>query len=287
MEKTRAQELAALRPDPAVHSYDRMICGPTDEPALKIRVYEPTGRSELLPGILFFHGGGFLFGSVYRQEALCQRYVKNTGCVVVSVEYRLAPGAKAPAPVEDGYAALCFLAEKGAQVGVDGNRVALAGLSAGGTIVAALSIMARDRNGPKITLQMPLYAELDWRLLSPSSRNITSPKVWCYDNNYTSWDLYLGEDKVVNAYDSPSLCQNMRGLPPLFSYVGELDPVRDENLDYWTRMMQAGVPVEGHVFPGAYHCFELGTPDAEFSQIAYDMTYRALRRAFKLSPNWE
>lgn len=278
----RAMELEGLTEDPEVHTYEKIIPGPSDAPDIKLRIYEPKGRKSLCPAVLFFHGGGFLFGSVYRQEALCQRYVKNVGCVVISVEYRLAPSWKAPAPVEDGYTALCWVAEHAKEIGVDQSRLALAGLSAGGTIVASLSMLARDRNGPKISLQLPLYGELDWRMRTKSSWEITSEKVWCYENNKTSWDLYLGEDKEVDHYDSPALCQNLKNLPPVFSYVGELDPVRDENIEFWTRLMQAGISVEGHMIPGAYHCFELGTPDAEYSRMVLDLTYAALKRAFKL-----
>ncbi len=278
--RTRAAELAACRIDAQVATSECEIPGPTGAPPIKLRIYRPAGVQEPRPGLLFFHGGGFLFGSVYRQEALCQRYVKHVGCVVVSVEYRLAPEWKAPAPVEDAYAALEWVAQHGAQIGVDHTRLAACGLSAGGTIAAALSMMIRDRKGPRLCLQMVLYAELDWRLELPSCREITSRKVWCYDYNSTSWDLYLGEDKAVDAYDSPALCGDLRDLPPLFSFVGELDPVRDENLAFWTRLMQAKVHVEGHIFPGAYHCFELGTPDAALSRQAYELSYLALRRAF-------
>jgi len=84
----------------------------------------------------------------------------------------------------------------------------------------------------------------------------------------------------VDYYGSPALCEDLRDLPPLFSFVGALDPVRDENMELWTRLMQAGIPVEGHIFPGAYHCFELGTPDAQYSRQAYELTYAALKRAF-------
>jgi len=278
--RMNAGELAALRPDPEVLTEERTIPGPAGAPDIKLRIYRPNNAPGLRPGLLFFHGGGFLFGTVYRQEVLCQRYVKNVGCVVVSVEYRLAPSWKAPAPVEDGYAALLWLSENAAELSVDQDRLAAAGLSAGGTIVAALALMTRDRKGPKLCLQLPLYAEMDWHLCTPSAREITSYKVWCYENNRTSWDLYLGEDKAVDYYDSPALCEHLEGLPPVFSFVGGLDPVRDENISYWSRLQRAGVPVETHVFPGAYHCFELGTPEAQLSQTAYELTYKALTHAF-------
>lgn len=278
--RMNAMEQAALKDDPAVHVYETHIPGPNGAPEIKLRIYEPKGRSSLCPALLFFHGGGFLFGSVYRQEALCQRYVKHVGCVVVSVEYRLAPQWKAPAPVEDAYQALLWVHEQGAAIGVDNRRIGAAGLSAGGTITACLAMMARDRKGPKLCVQLPLYGEMDWRMETKSCREIVSRKVWCYENNKTSWDLYLEEDKQVSAYDSPALCENLEGLPPVFSYVGELDPVRDENIDFWQRLMQAGVPVEAHIFPGAYHCFELGNPEAAVSKQVYALTYEALKRAF-------
>lgn len=279
--RTRAQELARLQPDPEVLTEELTLPATAEVPAVKIRLYRPHTQGDCaLPLTLFFHGGGFLFGSVYRQEGLCQRYVKNVNCVVASVEYRLAPSFKAPAAVEDGYAALCYLAENAATLRLDATRIAAAGLSAGGTIVAALAMMTRDRGGPALCLQMPLYGELDWKLSTPSAREITSPKVWCYENNRTSWDLYLGEDKAVDYYDSPALCEDLSGLPPLFSFVGSLDPVRDENIAFWSRLLQAGQSVEGHIFPGAYHCFELGTPEAASSRAAYALSYAALRRAF-------
>ena len=279
--KCNEAELANLKEDPQVVTYDRTIPGPAGSPDVKIRVYAPQDReSSALPCLFFYHGGGFLFGTVYRQEALCQRYVKHVGCVVVSVEYRLAPQWKMPAPLEDCYAALLWAHENHEELGIDPQRLAVAGLSAGGNLAAAVALMARDRKGPALCLQMPLYGELDYRLETPSAHEITDPKVWCRDNCEKSWEKVLSPGHLPTQYESPALAKDLAGLPPLFSYIGQLDPGRDENIAYWTRMMEAGVPVEYHVFPGCYHCFELSVPEADYSKAAYALSYAALRRAF-------
>ena len=279
--KCNAAELANLKEDPQVSVRDQMIPGPDGAPDVKIRIYEPKDRGdELLPCLFFYHGGGFLFGTVYRQETLCQRYVKNVGCVVVSVEYRLAPQWKSPAPLMDCYAALTWVYDQGAAICVDNTRLAVSGLSAGGNLAAAVSLYARDKKGPKICLQMPLYGELDYTLDSLSAHEITDPKVWCRYNCKKSWEHFLPVGRMPNEYDSPALAKDLTGLPPLFSYIGQLDPGRNENIAYWNRLMDAGVEVEYHVFPGCYHCFELGVPDADYSKQAYELMFAALRKAF-------
>ena len=163
---------------------------------------------------------------------------------------------------------------------MDPDRLAVAGLSAGGNLAAAVALLARDRKGPRLCLQVPLYGELDCRLETPSSQEITDRKVWCRDNCRISWDKVLSPGHMPTQYESPALAKDLGGLPPLFSFIGQLDPGRDENLTYWSRLMAAGVPVECHVFPGCYHCFELSVPEAEVSKQAYELTYAALRRAF-------
>ena len=279
--KCNAAELANLKEDPQVSVRDQMIPGPDGAPDVKIRIYEPKDRGdELLPCLFFYHGGGFLFGTVYRQETLCQRYVKNVGCMVVSVEYRLAPQWKAPAPLLDCYAALTWVYDQGAAIGVDNTRLAVSGLSAGGNLAAAICLYARDKKGPNICLQMPLYGELDYTLDSLSAHEITDPKVWCRYNCEKSWEHFLPAGVMPNEYASPALAKDLTGLPPLFSYIGQLDPGRNENIAYWNRLMDAGVEVEYHVFPGCYHCFELGVPDADYSKQAYELMFAALRKAF-------
>lgn len=273
------QEKANLKDDPEVNVYEKMIPGPKGAPDIKLRIYEPAGRGvELLPCGLYFHGGGYVFGSVLRQNDLCVRMAKNVGMMVISVEYRLAPEYKAPAPLEDAYEALVWLDKNGSSIGADPSRIAITGMSAGGGITAALALMTRDRKGPKPVLQVPLYAMLDCRADSVSQKAVTSHKVWCYDYSKIGWGAYL--DGEADCYISPALAEDLSGLPPVFSYIGTVDPLLDENIEYWTRIIRAGVPVEYHIFPGCYHSFEISVPDSGYAKMAYGLLYNALRKAF-------
>ena len=273
------QEKANLKDDPEVNVYEKMIPGPKGAPDIKLRIYEPAGRGvELLPCGLYFHGGGYVFGSVLRQNDLCVRMAKNVGMMVISVEYRLAPEYKAPAPLEDAYEALVWLDKNGSSIGADPSRIAITGMSAGGGITAALALMTRDRKGPKPVLQVPLYAMLDCRADSVSQKAVTSHKVWCYDYSKIGWGAYLDGEPDGNI--SPALAEDLSGLPPVFSYIGTVDPLLDENIEYWTRLIRAGVPVEYHIFPGCYHSFEISVPDSGYAKMAYGLLYNALRKAF-------
>lgn len=273
------QEKANLKDDPEVNVYEKMIPGPKGAPDIKLRIYEPAGRGvELLPCGLYFHGGGYVFGSVLRQNDLCVRMAKNVGMMVISVEYRLAPEYKAPAPLEDAYEALVWLDKNGSSIGADPSRIAITGMSAGGGITAALALMTRDRKGPRPVLQVPLYAMLDCRADSVSQNAVTSHKVWCYDYSKIGWGAYL--DGEPDGYISPALAEDLSGLPPVFSYIGTVDPLLDENIEYWTRLIRAGVPVEYHIFPGCYHSFEISVPDSGYAKMAYGLLYNALRKAF-------
>ena len=273
-----------VKDDPEVHVYEMMIPGPEGAPDVKIRIYEPADRGEeLLPVGMFFHGGGFLFGSVLRQNDMCLRFVKNVGMMVVSVEYRLAPEYKGPAPIEDAYAALVWLDKNGKSIGADPSRIAITGLSAGGCVTAALALMTRDRKGPMPVLQIPMYAMLDHKADTYSQKLITSRKVWCYDYSKIAWEHYIDKTKEINEYIAPMLAKDLSGLPPVFSFIGTVDPLLDENIEYWTRLIRAGVPVEYHIFPGCYHSFEIAVPDSRYGKMAYELMYSALRKAFSLT----
>ncbi|MEH7011066.1 alpha/beta hydrolase [Neobacillus niacini] len=275
VESTR-QALAAASPietsvDDAVTVYDRMVPGPNDNPSIRVRIYEPKEKRETLPGLLWIHGGGYVLGVPEGDDGLCQRFVKEANCVVVSVDYRLAPEYPYPAGLEDCYSALKWFSEHTDELGVNPSRIGAAGASAGGGLTAALSLLARDRKGPALCFQMPLYPMLDDRNNTPSSLEITGNMVWNYELNQKGWAMYLnGANGTENVpeYAAPARATNLSGLPYTYTCVGQLDPFRDETLDYVTRLCRAGVDVEFHLYPGCYHGFEGLVPNANISKRA-------------------
>ena len=264
----------SLPKDDAVEVYDEMITS-----ALRVRIYKPKSEQKDFPGLLWIHGGGHILGTPEQDEALCIRFAKEAGCIVVAPDYRLAPEHPYPADLDDCYSALVWMTEN---LPVRKDRVAVAGQSAGGGLTSAVVLMARDKKTPAIHFQMPLYPMLDHRTITPSTYQIQDHRVWCRDFNLTAWKMYLGDDvKEVPAYASPALAEDLSGLPPAYIMVGQLDPFRDESISYAQRMLQTDVPVELHVVPGATHGFEGIFIDAEVSIRAMNEYVKALADALK------
>ncbi|WP_026564741.1 alpha/beta hydrolase [Bacillus sp. UNC41MFS5] len=257
--------------DEHVDIYDRMIPGPESNLKVRVRIYEPKEKHERLPGLLWIHGGGYVLGTPEDNDVLCQQFVIDANCVVVSVDYRLAPENPYPAGLEDCYAALKWVSENADELGIDSSRIGAAGASAGGGLTAALALLARDRKGPELCFQMPLYPMIDDHNNTPSSLEITGNMIWNHDLNEKGWSMYLnGENRTENVseYAAPARATDLTGLPYTYTCVGQLDPFRDETLTYVTKLSQAGVDVEFHLYPGCYHGFEGLTPNAAISQRA-------------------
>jgi acetyl esterase/lipase len=262
--------------------YNRMIPGPEGAPDVRVRIYEPAQKGQDRPGLLYIHGGGYVIGSPEMTEMPCIQFVAELNCVVVSVDYRLAPENPFPAPLEDCYAALKWFSENAAELGVDAGRIAVTGSSAGGGLTATLALLARDRKGPPIVLQLPLCPMIDERNITPSSREFTDPRVWSREKNIFGWKMYLGDmcGEEVSPYAAAVHATDLSGLPPAYIYVGELDALRDETIEYVERLLQAGVPTEFHIYPGCFHSFEMAG-QAEVSRRAKAELIGALRRALK------
>lgn len=261
---------------------DRYVSGPAGAPDVRVRIYQPTTRPALLPALLWIHGGGYVLGDVEGDDAHSLRIAKEINCVVVSVDYRLAPEHPFPAPMEDCYAALKWLYQNAAQLGVDASRIAIGGASAGGGMTAGLALLARDRGEVKVCFQLPIYPMIDDRNVTHSSQTITEPKVWNRQSNLLAWKAYTGFDPGsdhTSPYAAATRASDLSGLPPAYIPVGSLDLFLDENIHFAQRLMQAGVPTELHIFDGAYHGFYVFAPDADVSKRCVQGYESALKRA--------
>lgn len=225
----------------------------------------------LRPGILHVHGGGMVMGTRFWDLDEPLTWVSGLGAVVVSPEYRRAPEHPHPAPVEDCWAALGWMVDHAAELGVDPARIVVAGVSAGGGIAAGLSLVARDRGGPALAGVLLRCPMLDDRAITPSSAMLAGELVWDSVSNDTGWDALLGADRGgehVSPYASPARAQDLSGLPPTYVDVGSVDTLRDEDVDHALRVWRAGGDAELHVWPGGCHVFENFVPEAPLARRA-------------------
>ena len=272
--------LAAMEtPDnPNVGKEDRTVPGPDGEPDITVRIYRPVHATGTLPGIFFIHGGGMVLGNVAGEDPVATLICDQVQAVVVSVEYRLSPEHPHPAPVEDCYAGLAWMAKNAAELGFDPDRLAIYGASAGGGLTIATALLARDRGGPAVSFMMPIYPMVDDTNTTASSQEITDIGIWDRAGNIEAWAWYLG-GKDADRYAAPTRAEDLAGLPPAFIDVGTVDLFRDEDIAFAQRLMAAGVPTELHVHPGSYHAAETFAPDAALSRRIWDLRLDALRRA--------
>ncbi|WP_250031114.1 alpha/beta hydrolase [Paractinoplanes maris] len=264
--------------NPNVSKEDRTIPGPEGEPDLTVRVYRPVNATGTLPGVYFIHGGGMIMGSVEGEDVPATLICDRTQAIVVSVEYRLSPEHPHPAPVEDCYAGLVWMAKNAAELGFDPDRLAIYGASAGGGLTIATALLARDRGGPAVKYMMPIYPMIDDTNTTASSEEIVDIGIWDRAGNVEAWAWYLG-GKPADQYAAPTRASDLSGLPPAFIDVGTVDLFRDEDIAFAQRLMAAGVPTELHVHPGSYHAAETFAADAALSQRIWAMRLDALKRA--------
>ena len=247
-------------------------------------VYTPPGlREEPGPAVYYIHGGAFQLGSVAQEDGAAAGLALTSGCIVVSVDYRLAPETPHPGPVEDCYAGLAWLGAHTAELNVDPGRIAVYGHSAGGGLAALVAQIALDRGGPPIRYQMLCYPMLDDRADSRSMAELNGLGMFDRDAVVLGWSSLLGDDRAAPApYGAAARRRDHAGLPPAYLDVGALDVLSDEVIDYARRLMGAGVRTELHVYPAAYHGFDMFSPEASVSQRAVAVRHAALRQALGL-----
>jgi acetyl esterase/lipase len=267
----RRQSASEVRPPLAQPTYfERRIPGAAGAPDVRVVVIGVKADAALRPAVLHIHGGGYIVGSVAENMVPLQQLSAAHGCVVVSVDYRLAPETRFPGSLEDNYAALRWLHANAKELGVDQKRIALLGESAGGGHVAALAIAARDRGEVPIAKQVMIYPMLDDR--TGSTRTVPpylGAYVWDAAANRFGWGSLLGVPAGSSSVPPgavPARVKNLRGLAPAFIAVGSIDLFVEEDIAYAQRLIEAGVPTELYIAPGGYHGFDIIVPDAKISK---------------------
>jgi acetyl esterase len=267
------------QPEQMARVEDRRVPGPAGE--IPVRVYTPAGAAPM-GCLVYFHGGGWVIGDIESHDEVCRALAKGAGCVVVSVDYRLAPEHKFPAAPEDCFAATKWVAQNAVALGIDANRIAVGGDSAGGNLAAVVAQMARDRGGPKIAFQLLIYPATDWSKESASQREFTQDgyilsrgdMVWFYDHYMNS------PAEKTNPYFSPACAKSLAGLPPAFVITAAIDPLRDEGEAYGEALRKAGVPTTVKRYPGVCHGFVMMGAKLDAGKQAIADGCAELKKAF-------
>lgn len=272
------EDLLSGRP---VTHFERTIPGPLGAPDLTVSVFQRTDHAPGGPGIYHIHGGGMVMGDRFLGADSLIDWVEQLDAVAVSVEYRLAPENPDPAPVEDCYAGLEWMAANAEELGVDPERLVVAGASAGGGLAAGVALMSRDRGGPALAGQLLIYPMLDDRNESLSSHQFDGIGVWDRTSNDTGWDALLGDRRKtsqVSIYAAPARAADLSNLPPAFIDVASAEVFRDEDVAYASTIWACGGDAELHVWPGGFHGFDIFFPQAALSILAREARTRWLRR---------
>ena len=284
--RLRMIEFAKASPIPnvPVALSELVVPGSGGRPDVGVMVYRPLVGEARLPGYLHIHGGGYIAGHPVMSDARNRLLAHSLQCVVISVDYRLAPETPQPGPVEDCYAALLWAYHSADELGIDPGRLAIGGESAGGGLAAALALVVRDRAEVPVLGQMLVYPMLDDRTcVSDDRREFTGNLVWDRASNYFGWSSYLGMEPGsdnVPAYAAPARADSLAGLPFTFIAVGQLDLFADENLAYARRLIAEGVLTELHLYPGAFHGFDM-LPGTSSSDAFLASFVGALKRLFR------
>lgn len=263
------------------------IPGPEGAPDVRVLIYRPLAASAGRAAILHIHGGGYVSLCPELNDANNRQLSLNLDCVIVSVDYRLAPETVYPGAINDCYAALQWLHANAESLGIDAARIAVAGESAGGGLAAALCLMARDRGDYPICFQCLSAPMIDDRTGNRLSvPNHVGEFIWTVHSNQIGWRALLGGEpggENTPAYAAAARAKDLAKLPPTFIYVGSVDLFVAESIEYAQRLVRAGVPIELHVYPGAYHGFEM-MADSEVAKVANGARENALRCALKSRP---
>ncbi|MGL4990085.1 MAG: alpha/beta hydrolase [Sarcina sp.] len=237
-------------------------------------------KKQKVPGVLWLHGGGYSMGSASQDEDIYRKLIKEEECIIIAPEYTLSTTKPYPEALLDCYDSLLWMKKNVEELGIRENQIIVGGQSAGGGLVAALTLYARDKKEVKIAFQMPLYPMIDDRMITESSKDNNAP-VWNSKLNKYAWELYLGDlyKKDVPIYAAPAREENLLGIPPTITFVGDLEPFRDETIKYVENLKKSGIHVDFKIFKGCYHAFNITNPKAQVSKLANEFLLKGFKYA--------
>lgn len=276
VDAARAMYTVVARVGDVFSTEDRTIAAP-DGRVIPVRVYRASAQPDC-PVVVYFHGGGWTLGSVDVYDPLMRELAARSGCVVVAVDYRLAPENPYPAALDDAYAAVVWTAANGASIGARADRVAVAGDSAGGNLAASVALRARDSGEVRLAMQALVYPVVDRGTERASSREFE--RGYLLENSAIDWfwGHYLsGAEARDDPYVMPARAPDLRGLPRAVVITAECDPLRDDAEAYVDRLTEAGVPVASHRYAGTFHGFFHMTGLLDQAALAMDELAEALR----------
>ena len=273
--RSRTAALGPFEEVPAVADHRVPVTGGE----ITVRVYKPAGMGPH-PVLVFYHGGGWVIGDLYTHDGICRSIVNAAGCAVASVDYRLAPEFKYPVPVEDSYAGLLWVVANATRLGLDSARIAVGGDSAGGNLAAVMALLARDRRGPRLLLQILVYPVTNYDFGTASYRENGTGFVLTTDDMRWFWRHYLSrEEQGREMTASPIRAKSLADLPPALVITAGCDPLRDEGDAYAARLRDAGVAVTLTPYPGMFHGFLRMTRILDQSRVLLDEVAGALKKA--------
>ena len=262
-----------------LHCEQRYIPSRNGGPDIRIRIFKPLNVTEKLPGFLYLHGGGYSMGNPETALGFIEPLIATRPCVIVAPEYRRSIDAPFPAGFDDCYDSLLWLKDNADSLGAQADRFIVGGHSAGGGMTAAVSLKARDTKEVQIAFQLPIYPMIDDRQETESASSFTNAPVWNSKTNALGWKLYLQDlvekNQPIPAYAAPSRNQDYTDFPPTITFVGSLDPFRDETIAYVEALKAANIPVTFERFEGGFHGFEMLATKAELSKRANQFLFEA------------
>ncbi len=255
-----------------LHCEEKSVLSRNGGPDIRIRVFKPLNFTGDLPGMLYIHGGGLLMGNPEEYLTVVKNFIDAKPCVVVAPDYRKAFDAPYPAAFNDCYDSLLWMNENVKELGMIPDKLIIAGHSAGGGLAAAVSLKATDTQDVKIAFQMPIYPMLDDRQNTQSATDNDAPG-WSSRSNSLGWNSYLSELKETGApipsYAAPARANDYSKIPPTITFVGDLEPFRDETIQYVENLEQSGIPVTFKLYKGCFHAFDIVFPKLEISKDAW------------------